>query len=129
MRENMNFKDGFFENSEANKLALIKKIRDYKPEIVITNAPTDRHPDHGRASELVLDACFLSGLVKVNTGQEVWRPNAIYHYIQFMHLQPDFVIDISEQMDKKLQAVKATKLNFMIKTQRKLKPLFPKKDF
>ena len=125
----MNFKDGFFKNSEVNKLALIKKIRVHKPEIVITNAPTDRHPDHGRASEIVLDACFLSGLEKVDTGQEVWRPDAIYHYIQFIHLQPDFVIDISKQMDKKLQAVKAYKTQFYDKNSKETETIISKKGF
>ena len=129
MRENMNFKDGFFENSEVNKLNLIKKIRRHKPDIVIANAPTDRHPDHGRASELVLDACFLSGLEKVDTEQEVWRPNAIYHYIQFMHLQADFVIDISKQMDKKLQAVKAYKTQFYDKNSNETETIISKKGF
>ena len=82
LRENMDFKDGLFENNEENKIALIKKIRKYRPEIVLTNAPTDRHPDHGRASELTIDACFLSGLEKIETDQNIWRPKHIYHYIQ-----------------------------------------------
>ena len=91
-------------DDEKHKLALIKKIREYCPEIVIANAPSDRHPDHGRASQIVLDACFLSGLEKVETKQKVWRPKAIYHYIQFNNLKPDLVVDISSQMDKKLEA-------------------------
>ena len=128
MRENMDFKDGFFENDETHKLALINKIREYKPEIVIANAPSDRHPDHGRASQIVLDACFLSGLEKADTKQKVWRPKAIYHYIQFNNLKPDLVVDISSQMDKKLEAVTATKLNFMMQKARKKQLLSPKKD-
>ena len=112
VRENMNFEDGFFKDDEKHKLALIKKIREYCPEIVITNAPTDRHPDHGRSSQIGVDACFLSGLEKVNTKQEVWRPKAIYHFIQFNTLIPDFVVDISEQIELKLQAVKAYKTQF-----------------
>jgi len=129
MRENMNFKDGFFENSEEKKLVLIKKIREYQPTIVIANAPSDRHPDHGRAAALVLDACFLSGLEKVNTKQQVWRPKAIYHYIQFNHLQPDFVIDISEQMEKKMQSVKAYKTQFYDKNSKERETIISKKDF
>ncbi|MEE2700165.1 MAG: bacillithiol biosynthesis deacetylase BshB1 [Bacteroidota bacterium] len=129
MRENMNFKDGFFENSEMNKLALIEKIRAYQPEIVITNSPTDRHPDHGRGCYLVVDACFLSGLEKIDTRQKVWRPQAIYHYIQFNHLQPDFVIDISEQMKKKLQSVKAYKTQFYDKRSKETETIISKIGF
>ncbi len=86
IRENMNFKDGFFKDDEQHKLALIKKIRQYKPEIVITNAVSDRHPDHPRGSQITVDACFLAGLEKIDTGQDIWRPRAIYHYIQFNNL-------------------------------------------
>ena len=129
VRENMDFKDGFFENDEGHKLALIKKIRDYQPEIVIANAPSDRHPDHGRASQIVVDACFLSGLEKVDTKQKVWRPKAIYHYIQFNHLQPDFVIDISRQMEKKIEAVKAYKTQFYNSDSKETETIISKKGF
>jgi bacillithiol biosynthesis deacetylase BshB1 len=107
VRENMDFKDGFFKDDEVHKLALIKKIRKYQPEIVITNAVSDRHPDHGRGSQITVDSCFLSGLEKIDTGQQIWRPRAIYHYIQFNHLTPDLVVDISVEMEVKLKAVKA----------------------
>jgi bacillithiol biosynthesis deacetylase BshB1 len=112
IRENMNFKDGFFKDDEGHKLALIEKIRKYQPEIVITNAVSDRHPDHGRGSEITVDACFLSGLEKIETNQKVWRPRAIYHYIQFNNLTPDVVVDISEEMGEKLNAVKAYSTQF-----------------
>jgi bacillithiol biosynthesis deacetylase BshB1 len=112
IRENMNFKDGFFKDDEEHKIALVKKIRKYRPEIVITNAVSDRHPDHSRGSQITVDACFLAGLEKVETGQEVWRPKAIYHYIQFNNLKPDIVVDISDQIDLKLEAVKAYKTQF-----------------
>jgi len=112
IRENMNFKDGFFKDDEEHKIAIIKKIRKYRPEIVITNAVSDRHPDHPRGSQITVDACFLAGLEKVVTGQEVWRPKAIYHYIQFNNIAPEIVVDISEQMDLKLEAVKAYKTQF-----------------
>jgi bacillithiol biosynthesis deacetylase BshB1 len=112
IRENMNFKDGFFKDDEEHKIAIIKKIRKYRPEILITNAVSDRHPDHPRGSQITVDACFLAGLEKVETGQEVWRPKAIYHYIQFNNLKPDIVVDISDQMDLKLEAVKAYKTQF-----------------
>jgi len=129
MRENMDFKDGFFENDEKHKLALIKKIREYCPEIVIANAPSDRHPDHGRASQIVLDACFLSGLEKVETKQKIWRPKAIYHYIQFNNLKPDLVVDISSQMDKKLEAVKAYKTQFYDAESKEKETIISKKGF
>tara|TARA_B100000809_G_scaffold152910_1_gene150304 strand:+ start:34 stop:735 length:702 start_codon:yes stop_codon:yes gene_type:complete len=112
VRDNMDFKDGFFKDDEAHKLELIKKIREYCPEIVIANAQTDRHPDHGRASQIVLDACFLAGLEKIETGQKIWRPKAIYHYIQFNNLIPDIVVDITKQIDAKLLAVKAYTTQF-----------------
>jgi len=112
IRENMNFKDGFFKDDEDHKLALVKKIRQYQPEIVITNAVSDRHPDHGRASEITVDACFLAGLEKIETSQELWRPRAIYHYIQFNYLAPDVVVDISAEMKQKFQAVKAYSTQF-----------------
>jgi len=112
VRENMDFKDGFFKDDEEHKLALIEKIRKYQPEIVITNAVSDRHPDHGRGSQITVDACFLAGLEKIETGQKVWRPKAIYHYIQFNDLTPDIVVDISVEMGDKLQAVKAYSTQF-----------------
>ena len=112
IRENMNFKDGFFKDDQEHKIALIKKIRKYRPEIVITNAMSDRHPDHPRSSQITVDACFLSGLEKIETGQEIWRPKAIYHYIQFNDINADIVVDISNQMDLKLAAVKAYSTQF-----------------
>ena len=112
MRENMNFKDVFFKDDAQHKIALIKKIRQYRPKIVITNAVSDRHPDHPRSSQITVEACFLSGLEKINTDQEVWRPDAIYHYIQFNHLIPDIVVDISKQMSLKIKAVEAYKTQF-----------------
>ena len=112
IRENMDFKDGFFKDDEQHKLALIKKIRQYRPDIVITNTVSDRHPDHARGSQITVDACFLSGLEKIETEQEVWRPRAIYHYIQFNNLSPDIVVDITKQMDAKLLAVKSYSTQF-----------------
>jgi N-acetylglucosamine malate deacetylase 1 len=112
LRENLNFRDGFFANDETHQLEIIKKIRQYKPEIVICNAKTDRHIDHGKGSKLVSDACFLSGLQKIETiidgkHQEPWRPKQVYHYIQWQNIEPDFVVDISGFIEKKMEAVKA----------------------
>ena len=125
----MNFKDGFFEENEEHKLALIKKVRKYRPDIVITNAPSDRHPDHLKSSRLTLEACFLSGLEKIKTSQRIWRPNAIYHYIQFNNLIPDIVIDISKQMNLKLKAVEAYKSQFYNPKSRESETIISSLDF
>jgi len=129
VRENMDFKDGFFKDDEAHKLALIKKIRKYQPEIVITNAVSDRHPDHGRGSQITVDSCFLSGLEKIDTGQQIWRPRAIYHYIQFNHLTPDLVVDISEEMEVKLKAVKAYSTQFFNAESKETETMISSKSF
>jgi len=111
-RDNLDLGDGFFEIDQASLVALVKKIREYRPDIVFCNAPIDRHPDHGRASKLALRACFLSGLLKIDTNQEVWRPNAVYHYIQDRYMKPDFSVDITEFWDKKLESINAFSSQF-----------------
>ena len=118
-RENMNFSDGFIVNDKAHQLEIIKIIRQYQPEIVLCNAVDDRHTDHGKASQLVSDACFLSGLVKIETNSDTsndfqapWRPKSIYHYIQWKTLEPDFVVDISLQIDQKMESVLAYATQF-----------------
>ena len=112
IRENLNFRDGFFINDEQHQLEIIKIIRKYQPEIVLCNAIDDRHIDHGKGSKLVSDACFLSGLTKIETEldgikQEAWRPKLVYHYIQWKNLEPDFVVDVTGFMDLKMQSVLA----------------------
>ena len=129
LRENMNFKDGLFENNEENKIALIEKIRKYRPEIVLTNAPTDRHPDHGRSSELTIDSCFLAGLEKIETNQKVWRPKHIYHYIQFLNILPDFVVDITKEMDKKLESILCYKTQFYNPDSKESETIISSEDF
>ncbi len=116
-RENLKLADGFFENNKANQLKVISVIRKYKPEIIICNAPEDRHPDHGRSAELVLDAAFLSGLRKIKTtvggtAQKEHRPTYVFQYIQDRYLAPDFVYDVSAVFEKKIEAVKAYKTQF-----------------
>ena len=111
IRDNLGMTDGFFKNDEEHQIAVIIKLRQYRPEVVLANALSDRHPDHGRAAKLVSDACFLSGLVKIETEldgskQETWRPKAIYHYIQDKYYRPDLVIDITEEFDNKMKAIK-----------------------
>lgn len=117
VRENLKMADGFFQNDEANKRKVIEIIRKYMPEIVICNAPEDRHPDHGRSAKLVEDAAFLSGLRKIETAidgnvQDAWKPKMVLHYIQDRYLNPNFVVDISDVFDQKLEAIKAYKTQF-----------------
>lgn len=117
IRENLGFADGFFVNDKEHQLEIIRVIRKYKPEIVLCNAIDDRHIDHSKGSKLVSNACFLSGLVKIETElegivQEAWRPKFVYHYIQWKNLKPDFVVDVSEFMDKKIEAVKSYSSQF-----------------
>ena len=117
VRENANMADGFFENDITNKLQIVHFIRKYQPEIVLCNAVSDRHPDHGRAAQLVSEACFYSGLMKIHTlfntfAQAQWRPKAVYHYIQDRQLKPDFVVDITPFIDKKMEAIAAFKSQF-----------------
>ena len=117
MRENLGFEDGFFKNDKHHQLELVKMIRRYQPQIIFTNAKHDRHPDHGRAAELTYDACFLAGLSKIETTlngrkQKAFRPVALYNYIQAIHAEPDFVVDISAYFERKMQTIKAFKSQF-----------------
>jgi len=117
LRENLGIADGFFKNDEEHQRKVITVIRKYQPEIVICNAPADRHPDHGRSADLVYAASFLAGLVKIKTkdkegDQKPWRPKYVFNYIQDRYYKPDFIVDVSAVFDKKLQAIKAYKTQF-----------------
>ncbi len=117
IRENLQLADGFFKNDEDHQRKVIRVIRKYKPEVILCNAPEDRHPDHGRSAGLVSDAAFLSGLAKIETLdngqlQEAWRPKYVMHYIQDRYLNPDFVVDISSVFETKLESIKAYKTQF-----------------
>ncbi len=117
VRENMKFSDGFFTNDKAHQLEIIKVLRKYQPEIVLCNAIDDRHIDHPKGSNLVSDACFLSGLVKIETklngkAQDRWRPKQVYHYIQWKNIEPDFVVDVSDFIKTKKEAVLAYSSQF-----------------
>ena len=116
-RENLGFKDIYFKDDEAHQLELIKVIRKYQPEIVLANAITDRHPDHGKGASLASNACFMSGLRKIETelngvAQQAWRPKFVYHYIQNNYIQPDFIVDISAHWDTKVASIMAFKSQF-----------------
>lgn len=116
-RENLGLRDSHFENNNETQLEVIKVIRKFQPEIVITNAPYDRHPDHGRGSRLVEDSFFKSGLRMIETEvddelQEPWRPKKLYHMIQSVSLEPDFIVDISDSHEQKLESIRAYKSQF-----------------
>lgn len=117
VRENLELEDGFFQNTRESQLAVIRAIRKYRPEIVLTNAISDRHPDHGRGAQLAFDSCFLSGLIKIETNdngvsQQAWRPKTIYHFLQSEFIEPDIVVDISDYWEIKLESIKAFKTQF-----------------
>lgn len=117
IRENLKMRDGFFKNDESHQLEVIRMIRKYQPEILIGNAVRDRHPDHGRAAQLIEEASFLSGLRMIrtledNSEQEPWRPKVIYHYIQDHWIEPDVLIDVSDFMEKKMESIRAFQSQF-----------------
>ena len=109
---NLEMADGFFQYEPENVLKIVEILRFLQPEIVLANAVSDRHPDHGRAAKLTADACFYSGLRRIETEwedhpQAPWRPKVVYHYIQDHNLKPDFVVDIASHMDRKMEEVQA----------------------
>jgi bacillithiol biosynthesis deacetylase BshB1 len=118
VRENLKFRDGFFQNDEEHQLATIRMIRKYQPEIILANAITDRHPDHAKAANLTKTACFLAGLRKIETFDEngnvqtAWNTKQLFHYIQSDYIQPDFVVDISDYWERKLEAIFAYQTQF-----------------
>ena len=116
-RENLKLADGFFEQDKESLLKLVVAIRKYQPDIVLANAISDRHPDHGRGSDFISRACFLSGLLKIETSsddvkQTHWRPRVVYHYIQDRYIKPDFIVDVSDFKQQKFNAILAYKTQF-----------------
>ncbi|MCO5248446.1 MAG: bacillithiol biosynthesis deacetylase BshB1 [Chitinophagales bacterium] len=133
-RVNLGFRDGFFIQDEYHTKEIIKMIRKYQPEIILCNTPVDRHPDHGRAGKMVAEACFLSGLIKIETEldgekQTAWRPKAVYHYIQDYYMKPDFVVDVTGYENIKMEAVKAFKTQFFDPASNEPSTPISKKDF
>lgn len=118
VRENLKMRDGFFVNDEAHQLKVIEAIRKYQPEIVLANSLNDRHPDHGRAGKMIAESCFLAGLIKIETKdengkpQEAWRPKYVFHYIQDNYCEPDFIVDISNVFEQRMEAIKAYTTQF-----------------
>ncbi len=134
VRENLGFADGFFTNDKNHQLEIIKMIRKYQPEIVLCNAIDDRHIDHPKGSSLVSDACFLSGLLKIETeiggeSQKNWRPKQVYHYIQWKNIEPDFVVDVSDFIDIKGKAVLAYSTQFYDPTSNEPETPITSKNF
>lgn len=135
VRENLHFRDGWFINDEQHKLKIITKIREYQPDILITNAPDDRHPDHGKAANLVKDAAWLSGLTKINTldengeHQKSWRPKHLFHFIQYKPLVPDIVVDIKGYFEKKMEAIMAFNSQFYDPESKEPQTLIAKPEF
>ena len=119
-RENLKMRDGFFRNDEEHQLQLIRALRKYRPEVVFANVLDDRHPDHGRAGKLIADACFLSGLVKIETTgengepQQKWRPKYVLHYLQDWYHEPDILIDISDVFEKRMKSIEAYSTQFHV---------------
>jgi bacillithiol biosynthesis deacetylase BshB1 len=137
VRENVGLKDGFFD-LEKSIMKIIPYIRKYQPDIVLANAISDRHPDHGRAAELISRACYLSGLLKIKTkigkkAQQHWRPKQVFHYIQDRYIEPEFVVDITPYMDRKIELIKAYDSQFYnpksIKYKNEAKTPISGKDF
>ena len=134
VRENLGFADGFFTNNQKHQLEIIKMIRKYQPEIVLCNAIEDRHIDHGKGSSLVSDACFLSGLLKIETElegkqQEKWRPKNVYHYIQWKNIEPHFVVDVTGFMTQKIASVFAYSSQFYDPTSNEPETPITSKNF
>lgn len=117
-RENLKMRDGFFKNDEAHQLQVIQVLRKYRPEIVIGNILEDRHPDHGRAGNLIYDACFLSGLKQIKTTgddgteQEKWRPKYLFHFLQDRFYEPDLIVDITDVFAQRMASIKAYTTQF-----------------
>ena len=135
LRENLKLRDGFFRNDEDHQLKLIQAIREYRPEIVLANAIYDRHTDHAKGANLSYDASFLAGLAKIRTHnldgteQEPWRPKQIYHFIQSIFVEPDFIVDISDYWDHKIRAIQAFKTQFFDPTSKEPETYISKPGF
>ncbi|MEL6941157.1 MAG: bacillithiol biosynthesis deacetylase BshB1 [Bacteroidota bacterium] len=134
-RKNLRMADGFFERTKENKLKIVEVIREHQPDIVLANALHDRHIDHGRGAQIVIEACFLSGLQKIETigsdgkAQSRWRPKAIYHYIQDKQLTPDIAVDISAYIERKIELILAFRSQFFDPDSKELETPLTRSDF
>ncbi|WP_266365853.1 bacillithiol biosynthesis deacetylase BshB1 [Tellurirhabdus rosea] len=134
-RENLGFRDAFFRNDEEHQMALIAAIRRYQPDMVLANALFDRHPDHGRASDLIREACFYSGLRQIKTQdtdgseQEAWRPKQVFHFIQDRYIKPDFVVDVTDFWEQKQESIRAYRSQFFDPSSHEPQSYISSEDF
>lgn len=118
VRDNLGFADGFFANDKEHQLQIVRKVRQYQPDIVLMNALHDRHPDHGRGAAVVAEACFLAGLKMIKTlgddglEQAAWRPKGMYNFIQDRYIKPDFIMDVTPYWEKKMETIRAFRTQF-----------------
>jgi bacillithiol biosynthesis deacetylase BshB1 len=134
VRDNLGMMDGFFKDDDANRMLVIQKIREYRPDMVLCNPPYDRHPDHGRASKIVSEACFYAGLRKIESEyegkkQEAFRPAKVFYYMQHFSLDPSFLVDISDEMEKKMEAIKAFSSQFYDPNSKEAETVLSKPEF
>jgi bacillithiol biosynthesis deacetylase BshB1 len=111
-RENLGLSDGDIHNTFENRQCIIERLRDYRPQLVLIPYARDRHPDHVRAAELLQEAVFYSGLARIVTGKDPFRPAQVVYYYHHEITEPTFVVDISETFAEKLAAVKAFRSQF-----------------
>jgi len=114
IRKNLNLPDGNIENNLINRKLVIEIIRELRPKICLIPYWQDRHPDHIAGSQLLESAIFYSGLAKINTGQSEYRPDTILYYMLHYEFDPSFVVDISDEMDEKVQAIKMYESQFSL---------------
>lgn len=112
VRENLGIPDGHIETNQENLFRVIRTIRQYRPRLVLAPYWEERHYDHVHASRLVAEAAFYSGLAKIETGQEAFRPYRVLFYAGRMSLRPSFVVDVSETFEAKMQAVRSYRSQF-----------------
>jgi bacillithiol biosynthesis deacetylase BshB1 len=134
VRENLGLADGFFKNDRTEQMAIITAIRKYQPDIILTNAIDDRHPDHGRAAKLVADSCFMAGLRRIETFsggqlQQAWRPKQVFHFLQDRYHEPDLVVDITAAMERKLDAIRCFKTQFLAPQEEEIQTYISKPSF
>jgi bacillithiol biosynthesis deacetylase BshB1 len=134
VRDNLGMMDGFFKDDDEHRMKIIEKIREYKPDLVLCNPPYDRHPDHGRASKLVSEACFYAGLKNIESTyegkkQEAFRPSKVFYYMQHFSLNPSFMVDISDEMEQKMEAIKAFSSQFYDPSSKEPETVLTSPDF
>ncbi len=111
-RENLGLKDGYIAVTDEAKRKVAEVVRSYRPSLVMVPYCRDRHPDHYRTSEVVYEGLFMAGLERFETGQESFRPPRILYFMQWEEFAPTFIVDITEQYEKKMEAIYAYRSQF-----------------